>query len=44
MKRETEQEKKRILMSICVATVGSTMHAQTVTPLISKDIPEFPGK
>jgi quercetin dioxygenase-like cupin family protein len=34
----------KIMTSICAAMMAVTMHAQTVTPLMSKDIPEFPGK
>jgi len=31
-------------MTILVILAGSAMHGQSVTPLMSKDIPEFPGK
>jgi quercetin dioxygenase-like cupin family protein len=34
----------RITMSMCLALMSVTMHAQGVTPLMTKDIPEFPGK
>ena len=34
----------RIMMLICVAMMAVATHAQTVTPLMSKDIPEFNGK
>ena len=35
---------KRVLAWLGGAVLASTIHAQTVTPLMSKDIPEFPGK
>ena len=35
---------KRIMMLICVAFMAFTARAQNVTPLITKDIPEFSGK
>jgi quercetin dioxygenase-like cupin family protein len=31
-------------MLICVAFMAFTARAQNVTPLLAKDIPEFPGK
>ncbi len=34
----------KIMTSICVGIMAITLHAQNVTPLMSKDIPEFPGK
>lgn len=34
----------RIMMLICVAFMAFTARAQNVTPLLTKDIPEFPGK
>ena len=34
----------RLLASICVALLASTIHAQIVTPLMSKDLADFPGK
>ena len=35
---------KSVLMSFCMALSAGIMQAQTVTPLLSKDIPELPGK
>jgi quercetin dioxygenase-like cupin family protein len=35
---------KRIMMLICVAFMAFTARGQNVTPLVTKDIPEFPGK
>ena len=34
----------KIITSICAAMMAIAMHAQTVTPLMSKDVSEFPGK
>jgi quercetin dioxygenase-like cupin family protein len=41
---ERGEEMKRITMLICVAFMAFTARAQYVTPLLTKDIPEFPGK
>ena len=35
---------KRFVLLLCVGFAASTLQAQIVTPLMSKDLPEFPGK